>query len=139
MRERGGRTQAQLIENTDSDHLEKAIIENVAQGSMVLTDEHAGYRRLPDKSYGHKMVNHGANEYVRGDVNTNSIESVWALLKRGVHGVYHHISEKHIARYINEFTFRLNDGNVERNTMDRLASLLSLSLGKHITYSLLTA
>jgi hypothetical protein len=55
-------------------------------------------------------------------------------MKRGIHGVYHHVSDKHLGRYVNEFTFRLNDGNVGRHTMDRIASIVDASVGKRITY-----
>lgn len=75
---------------------------------------------------------------MRGHVTTNGIESVWAVLKRGLHGVYHHASDKHLARYVNEFTFRLNDGDVKRHTLERLASLVSASFGPRITYKTLT-
>ncbi len=56
--------------------------------------------------------------------HTNGQESVWALLKRGIYGVFHHVSVKHLGRYVNESTFRLNDGNVRRQTMDRIASIV---------------
>ena len=89
--------------------------------------------------YGHEAINHSAGEYVRGGVSTNSIESVWAVLKRGLHGVYHHASKKHIARYVDEFTFRLNDGNVKRHTLERLASLVTASFRPRVTFKELTA
>jgi hypothetical protein len=104
---------------------------------MLHTDEHAGYNGLD--GYDHEAVNHVAKEYVRGDVNTNGIESVWAVLKRGLHGVYHHASKKHLGRYVNEFTFRLNDGNVKIHTLDRMASLVTATAGKRITYAKLIA
>ena len=63
-------------------------------------------------------------EYVRDDVTTNGIESVCAVMKRGLHGVYHHASEKHLHRYVDEFAFRLNEGNVKRHTMERLESFV---------------
>ena len=89
--------------------------------------------------YDHETVNHSAKEYVRGDVHTNGIESVWAVMKRGLHGVYHHASPKHLHRYVDEFTFRLNDGDVKRHTLERLASLVSASFGPRLTYKELTA
>lgn len=79
-------------------------------------------------------MKHSDGEYARGDANTNSIESVWAVMKRGLHGVYHKASKKHLNRYVNEFTFRLNEGRVERHTLDRLASFVDLVTGARITY-----
>ena len=106
---------------------------------MIHSDEHAGYRGLGGLFFGRETVNHSAGEYVRGDVHTNSIESVWAVLKRGLHGVYHHASDKHLGRYVNEFTFRLNEGNVKRHTFQRLNSLIAATAKRRITYKELTA
>lgn len=139
MRERGGRTKAMPVHSVDAPSLHKTIGENVAVGSMLHTDEHAGYEGFDGLLYGHRAVNHAAKEYFRNGVSTNSIESVWAVMKRGLHGVYHHASKKHLARYVNEFTFRLNDGDVKRHTLERLASLVTASFGPRITYKELTA
>jgi transposase-like protein len=139
MRERGGRTIAKPIANTDTNTLHRAIHENVEVGSMLHTDEHSGYNGLNGLFFQHETINHGAGEYVRSGVTTNSIESVWAVLKRGLHGVYHHASDKHLARYVDEFTFRLNDGDVKRHTLDRLDSLVDATAGRRITYKELTA
>ena len=95
--------------------------------------------RLPKKWELYTSVNHTAGEYVRGNVTTNSIESVFAVMKRGVIGVYHHTSRKHLARYVDEFTFRLNDGNVKQHTMQRLGSFVDATVGRRITYGQLTA
>lgn len=116
-----------------------AIHENVETGSTLHTDEHKGYHALGGLLYQHQRINHGAGEYSRDGVSTNSIESVWAVLKRGLHGVYHHASDKHLARYVNEFTFRLNDGRVQRHTLERLASLVTVCFGQRLTYKELTA
>jgi transposase-like protein len=138
MRERGGRTKARPVSRTDALNLQGEIRMSVEAGSMIHTDEHGSYRGLsPD--YGHETVDHSAKEYVRDNVTTNSIESVWAVMKRGLHGVYHHASEKHLHRYVDEFAFRLNDGDVKRHTLERLASLVSASFGPRITYKELTA
>ena len=67
-------------------------------------------------------------------MTTNSIESVWAVLKRGLHGVYHHASDKHLHRYVDEFTFRLNEGNVKRHTLDCLDSFVAGVSGKRLSY-----
>lgn len=139
MRERGGRTKAHVVANADGETLRNAVNANVESGSMIHSDEHAGYRGLQTAGFQHETVSHRAGEYVRDDVSTNSIESVWAVMKRGLHGVYHHASEKHLNRYVSEFTFRLNDGDVKRHTMERLDSLISASFGQRITYQTLTA
>ncbi len=139
MRERGGRTKAKPIAKTDTSTLHETIIQHVETGSMIHTDEHSGYQGIGGVFYGHEAINHGHGEYVRNGVSTNGIESVWAVLKRGLHGVYHHASPKHLARYVNEFTFRLNDGDVKRHTLERLESLVMASFGPRLTYKDLTA
>ena len=73
-------------------------------------------------------------EYVRDDVTTNGIESVFAVMKRGLLGVYHHASQKHLGRYVDEFAFRLNEGNVKRHTLTRLDSFVDGVAGKRLTY-----
>ena len=66
--------------------------------------------------------------------HTNGIESVWAVLKRGYNGVYHQWSKKHMRRYVNEFVFRLNEGNVRNHTMVRLDHIIRNAVGKRLTY-----
>lgn len=97
------------------------------------------YRRVGGLFYRHETVNHGVGEYRRGDCSTNGIESVFAVMKRGIIGVYHHVSPKHLHRYVNEFAFRLNDGNVKNHTLDRLNSFIAASAGRRLTYRELTA
>lgn len=112
---------------------------NVQVGSTIHTDESAIYNRVGGLLYQHETINHGAGEYVRGAVTTNGIESVFAVMKRGIHGVYHHTSPKHLHRYVGEFAFRLGDGDVGRHTLDRLASLFSAAIGRRLTYKDLIA
>ncbi len=138
LRERGGRTKAVLPQTVSSISLEQAIRDNVEPSATIHTDEFAGYKQV-GKSYSHESINHSKGEYSRKGVTTNSVESVFAVLKRGLHGVYHHASKKHLARYVDEFTFRLNEGDVKRHTLERLASLVTASFGQHITYKRLTA
>jgi transposase-like protein len=112
---------------------------HVEVGSTIHTDESAIYNRLGGLIYTHETINHGAGEYVRGGVTTNGVESVFAVMKRGLHGVYHHASPKHLHRYVGEFAFRLNEGDVKRHTLDRLASLFSAAIGRRLTYKDLIA
>jgi transposase-like protein len=132
MRERGGRTKARPVDGTDAETLCAEIRESVAPGATIYTDEHGGYAALG--GYNHETIVHSAGEYARDGVTTNSIESVWAVLKRGLHGVYHHASDKHLHRYVDEFTFRLNEGNVKRHTMQRLDSFVEGTAGRRLTY-----
>lgn len=139
MREVGGRTIAMPVCDTEQGTLQSAIYARVSPGSILHTDEAPAYGDMDGLFFRHHTVNHSAGEYVRGKVTTNGIESVWALLKRGVHGTFHHISPKHTGRYVNEFTFRLNDGNVERHTTDRLNSLIRGCVKRRLTYKGLVA
>lgn len=139
MRERGGRTFATPVPYVDVRTLHTAIHTNVEAGSELHTDEHGGYRGLDGLFYRHQTINHKRGEYVRGNVTTNGVESVWALLKRGIDGVFHHVSRKHLGRYVNEVTFRLNDGNVKRHTLHRINSMIEATAGRRITYKELIA
>ena len=139
MRERGGKVRAMPINETDRDTIHKAIYANVEVGSALHTDEFSSYQGLGGLFFDHNTVNHTAGEFARDGVSTNGIESVFAVLKRGLIGVYHHASAKHLGRYVDEFAFRLNDGNVARHTMERLDSFVRAVAGKRLTYKTLIA
>ncbi|MBV8568875.1 MAG: IS1595 family transposase, partial [Methylobacteriaceae bacterium] len=105
MRERGGRTIAMPIASADKATIQGVIAEHVEAGSTLNTDEAGAYVDIDGLSFKHETINHGASEFVRDDVTTNGIESVFAVLKRGLIGVYHHTSPKHLGRYVDEFAF----------------------------------
>lgn len=107
MKTRTGEVRAKVVASVGIVDLHREIKSNVAQGATLYTDRWVGYRGLKAE-FKHATVDHMAKEYVNGDCHTNGIESFWALFKRGYHGVYHHMSRKHLQRYVNEFTFRLN-------------------------------
>ena len=134
LRERGGRTIAMKVKNTDKVTLQAAVRGNVAPGSIIMTDEALGYVGLDGVAYEHYAVQHSAGEYEWSGVHTNGIESVWALLKRGIYGTYHQVSAKHLDRYVDEVAFRLNAGNVANHTLDRLDSFIQAVDGKRLTY-----
>lgn len=138
MRERGGRTLAMPIEGTTVEAIQGAIYTHIEPGSQLYSDDHAAYNDLDNLFFKHETVSHSAGEYVRGNASINSIESVWAVMKRGVHGIYHHTSQKHLGRYVNEFTFRLNEGNVKIHSLRRLDSFVDATVGRRITYKELT-
>ena len=112
--------------------MQEFIDQNMERGSVLCTDEARFYR--PVTGYQKLVVNHSMSEFVNGMASTNGIESVWAVLKRGYHGTFHHFSKKHVDRYVNEFTFRLNQGNCQIDTVDRMKSLIIGSVDKHISY-----
>jgi len=134
MRERGGKMKAMTVNETGMGTLHTAVHENVAVGSTIYTDEHASYKGLGGLFFNHETINHGAGEYVRDGITTNGVESVFAVMKRGLIGVYHHASAKHLGRYVDEFAFRLNDGDVKRHTLQRLDSFIDGVAGKRLTY-----
>lgn len=134
MRERGGTVVAKSIARTDKGTIQTTIIRQVEAGSTINTDEAGAYENLGALSFKHETVNHKAGEFARDDVTTNSIESVFAVLKRGLIGVFHHASPKHLGRYVDEFTFRLNEGNVKNHTLTRLDSFVDGTAGKRLTY-----
>lgn len=139
MRERGGRTVAMKLESTDAATIQQAIHDHIEVGSTLLTDEHSSYQGLDGLFFRHHTVNHVGGEYKNGIACVNGIESVWAVLKRGVYGVFHHISNKHTGRYADEFAWRLNAGNVKNHTLERLDSFVTAIVGKRLTYEGLTA
>jgi transposase-like protein len=106
--QRGGEVRASVARNLKNETLVSAVTNNVQAGSFVYTDEHRGYNGLHRLGYYHSHVRHSLNEFVVGDAHTNTIESFWALFKRGYHGIYHWMSPKHMQRYVDEFTFRFN-------------------------------
>ncbi len=137
MREREGRVFALPIKNKSSGTIHANVHKFVRPDSTVYTDENLSYKGM--FVFKHESINHSAKEWVKGMAHTNGIESVWAVLQRGFTGTYHHFSKKHCRAYVNEFTFRLNEGNCERDTQDRLDDLFLAMVGKTITYRELTS
>jgi hypothetical protein len=90
------------------------------KAKMVVTDEHHGYRHLRGHGFFHKTVNHSHHQYVTGSVHTQTIESFWSLLKRGIMGSFHHVTRDYLPLYVNEFAFRYNG----RNDPDMFRKLL---------------
>lgn len=137
MRQRGGKVKAKVIPGNSAAVIQNEVMSAVEKGSILCTDEHTSYAGMPQ--YKHKVVTHSAKEYVNGMAHTNSIESVWALLKRGYVGIYHNFSTKHLQRYVDEFSFRLNEGNCKIPTIDRMNALIDKSVGVRLSYDNLTA
>lgn len=109
--QRQGEVKAEVVENVKMRTLEQKIVEHVKLGTQLYTDTLMSYSHI-GKLYPHEMVNHGAKQYARdGGINSNSIESFWAIFKRGYVGTYHSMSDKHLQRYVDEFVYRFNRKN----------------------------
>lgn len=137
-RGRGGRTLAMVSTDMNLESIRDAIYRNVEMGSTIHTDDAPVYDGIGELFFRHDTVNHSMKQYRRGDVTTNGIESVFAVLKRGIIGVYHQVSFKHLGRYVDEFSFRLNEGNVIHKTVARLDSFIAGVAGKRLDYARLT-
>ena len=125
------RVSATVINETTQEELEGFIQDRVEPGSTVYTDDHGGYNRLW-LDFEHSSVRHSVREYVKGQAHTNGIESFWALLKRGYYGTYHCMSEKHLQRYVDEFSGRHNIRSLD--TIDQMASVAKGMDGKRLRY-----
>jgi transposase-like protein len=131
--ERDGNARTRVVDRVTAKNLHKAIKETVDKESVIMTDEWRSYRGIGEHFLGgHEVVNHGAKEYARGEVHTNTAESFFALLKRGVYGSFHHVSRKHLHRYSDEFAFRWNHRKVTDG--ERTVSALGKIEGKRLKY-----
>ncbi|HEV3152268.1 MAG TPA: IS1595 family transposase [Candidatus Baltobacteraceae bacterium] len=112
--ERGGRVVAYPVERRGWFELTRPIEERVKIGSEIHTDEAPQYSPLAKRGYEHRFIRHADGIYVRDGVTTNAIESFWSNTKRGIGGVYHHVSRKYLQEYLNEYAFRFNHRKDER-------------------------
>jgi transposase-like protein len=137
MVERGGRIHRRVIPCVSGKNLKEAIRECVDRDATISTDELQLYRGIGKEfKGGHITVNHGCKQYVLGDASTNTAESSFALLKRGMTGIYHAVSKKHLHRYVNEFDFRWNTRNM--NDGERTVAAVQGAQGKRLDYKTLT-
>ena len=121
---------AKAIERKNRETMQGFVASQAAPGAKVFTDTAGGYHGMT--GFDHEQVNHNAGEYVRGMAHTNGIESFWALFKRGYQGTFHHLSNKHLDRYVTEFSGRHNVR--DRNTIDQMSGLARGMVGKRLTY-----
>ena len=122
--------QATVVAATDKNTLHGFVANNVEGGAKVFTDEHQSYVGMVGMQ--HQTVRHSVSEYVNGQAHTNGIESFWASLKRGYHGVYHHMAPDHLHRYINEFAGRHNQR--PQDTIVQMHNIAHGMTGKRLPY-----
>ena len=127
MIQRGGNVIAGKVKDVTGKTLKSFINKYVEKGSLVNTDEWAGYKGLEKEGYDHKKVDHKSGRYVIDGSHTNTLEGFWALLKRGLMGQYHHLSEKYLDLYIAQFSMRYN----HRDNPDLFLFLMKRCLGNY--------
>ncbi len=115
---RGGEVFAKTVSNVKASTVMPLIRKNVKIGTTVMTDEFGIYNNTRQSGYRHERVNHGAREYVRGEVHTNTIEGFWSQMKRSIDGTHHSVSSKHLQHYVDEFAFRYNHRNASSFLFD---------------------
>ncbi len=130
--ERGGRVRSQVMKRVTGKNLKEVLKANVTPASTIMTDELPAYRRATKDFASHQVVNHSAREYVRGLAHTNGAEGFFSLLKRGVVGTFHHISEQHLPLYLAEFDHRHNTRFLTDG--ERTVIGLKKANGKRLTY-----
>jgi transposase-like protein len=135
--ERGGEARSFHIANVTARTLRPKIVKSASRKSHLRTDEGKWYQRVGEEFASHAAVNHAQDEYVRGDASTNAAENYFSILKRGIYGVYQHVSEAHLQRYLAEFDFRYNNrSGLGVEDGERAARALKGITGKRLTYRL---
>ncbi len=119
---------AKLVKDTTMETLHDFVLSHTCVNAAIYTDEHRSYQGLPN----HTAVKHSVSQYVNGMAHVNGIESFWSLLKRGYHGTYHHMSEKHLDRYVGEFSGRYNDRDLD--TITQMEVIAKKVVGKKLSY-----
>ncbi|MEO5707596.1 MAG: IS1595 family transposase [Alteraurantiacibacter sp.] len=131
--ERDGKVRSFHVARVTAATLRHVLVTNVDRGSWIMTDDHSGYKGVGKEYVGHGVVKHSLGEYARAGVfHSNTVENFFSIMKRGITGVYHHVSETHLKRYITEFDFRYNTRAL--NDFERSEEALMGSRGKRLTY-----
>lgn len=134
MVERGGQVRSMHLTDVTAATLRPIMLARIDGKSVIMTDDAGQYRKV-NNDFAHEVVNHSADEYVRGDAYTNTIEGVFSILKRGITGTYHHVSQQHLHRYLAEFDFRYNNRS-KLGVEDQARTELAMRgiVGKRLTY-----
>lgn len=130
--ERGGNVRGFHVPAVNAANLKPILEEHIAKGARLMTDQAPVYKKLGKEFASHETVDHAHKEYARGDVTTNTIEGFFGILKRGIGGIYQHVGDEHLHRYVNEFSFRYNNRKV--TDAERSDNALKGIGGKRLTY-----
>jgi len=134
--ERGGRVRSHHVPEVNAETLAPILEAHLDGASYVYTDEGGAMKKAAKQaSDKHASVNHSIGEYVRGPVHTNTIEGYFSIMKRGIHGVYHHVSQQHLKRYLAEYDYRYNEREkLGVSDAARMAKSVQGIVGKRLTY-----
>jgi len=133
--EREGQKRTFHVANVTAKTVAPILREQVAKKARLMTDETRVYNKIGKEFLSHEKVNHSAGEYARGDVTTNTVESSFAILKRGLYGTFHHVSEQHLQRYATEFDFKWNHrSKLGFSDLERTIKTLKGIVGKRLMY-----
>jgi transposase-like protein len=133
--ERGGKVRSHHVADVTAATLRPILTAQVHEATFVMTDEGATDKSIGSGFKKHGMVTHSLGEYVRGDIHTNTVEGYFSIFKRGIYGVYHHVSQRHLKRYLAEFDFRYNERTaLGIDDRERTARAFRGSIGKRLTY-----
>jgi transposase-like protein len=133
--ERGGRVRSFHVPAVNAKTLRPIMVAHIDRKSVLMTDDAGQYRVIGPEFAGFDTVNHSIEEYVRGDAHSNTVEGYFSILKRGINGVYHHVSQQHLRRYLGEFDFRYNERSKLGVTDEQRADKALKGIeGRRLTY-----
>jgi transposase-like protein len=133
--ERGGKARSVKVNSLRSDDLRPHLVTKVDRKSRLVTDEAGHYKSIGTEFAAHETVNHSADEWVRGDVHSNTVENYFSVFKRGMRGTYQHCSEAHLQRYLHEFDFRYsNRAALKVDDCERTDRSIKGAEGKRLQY-----
>ncbi|KFN49256.1 IS1595 family transposase [Arenimonas composti] len=130
--ERGGEKRSIVVPSVNSKTLRVVLESNVCKSAHLMTDEFGGYKKLGKEFASHRFTTHQSGQYADGNTHSNTVESSFSLLKRGLIGTFHHVGEQHLQRYVTEFDFRWNHRKI--SDRERSDKLLQSVAGKRLTY-----
>ncbi len=130
--ERGGTVRSRVVTNVNGKNVKEVLQANVSPDATLMTDAYQVYREPGKMFAAHETVDHGKDEYVRGDAHTNTVEGFFSQLKRSLDGTHHHVSAKHLHRYVDEFDFRYNSRTITDG--ERTVLAIEQVVGKRLQY-----
>lgn len=131
--QRKGEVRSFVVTDVTSKNLKEVLTNNIHKSANLMTDERKSYEEIGKNFWSHNIVTHSKGEYVRGGIYTNTVEGFFSILKRGINGVYHHVSKEHLHRYLAEFDFRYNNRKIDDN--ERTLKALVGFEGKRLKYA----